>query len=137
MKPAFLYGLFMDVSALREMGLSPEIAGHAKLRGYRIHVADRATLIPAEHSIVYGVLVRLTQPELNTLYSPPTVADYRPTEVEVTCMEGGRSEIAIVYNLPKSRIGSDRNQIYANNLASLVRKLGFPPAYAQEIEVGA
>ena len=50
MSKIFFYGLFMDQSLLAEKGLHPQVVGPAVLRDYRIHIGERATLLPSTSS---------------------------------------------------------------------------------------
>lgn len=136
-KPVFLYGLFMDMAILKDMGLSPVVIGKAVLNDYRIQIAGRAAVYPAQRSKVYGVLAQLNEDELNELYSAPSVAAYQPEEVDVVLMASDRVESAVVYNLLGPWVSDSRDQSYADSLAKLVRRLGFPVAYAEEIAAGA
>ena len=131
--PIFFYGLFMDARLLREQGLHPDSLGAAVLRGYRIHIGARATLVPAIDTQCFGMLIELPQPEVDALYAPVDVRDYRPERVEVELLEGGALRMATVYNLPAREVSQASNPDYAAQLAALVRELDLPAAYAQEI----
>ena len=129
----FFYGLFMDAGLLRERGLRPEGVGAVVLPGYRIHIGDRATLVPDAGARCYGLLMKLSADEAEVLYSPPDVRDYRPETVQVELLEGGETRAATVYNLPAELVSESSNPGYAVKLAALVRELGLPDAYADEI----
>jgi hypothetical protein len=49
----FFYGLFMDRTLLVEKGFHPETIGLAVLSDYRIHIGERATLLPSASSRAY------------------------------------------------------------------------------------
>ncbi|MDA1266170.1 MAG: gamma-glutamylcyclotransferase [Planctomycetota bacterium] len=131
--PIFFYGLFMDEGMLRDRGLHPLLVGAAALPGYRIHLGARATLVRAAGARCYGMLIELPQAEAEALYSPPDVRDYRAESVEVELLDGGQTRTAAVYNLPADMLCASRDHDYAVKLAALVRGLGLPPAYADEI----
>lgn len=131
--PVFFYGLFMDEGLLRGRGLHPTPLGAVELPGYRIHIGDRATLVRDVRARCYGMLIELTPAELQALYSPPDVRDYRPEQVEVSLLDGGEARTATVYNLPADKMSETSNPDYAVKLAKLVRELGLPPAYADEV----
>ena len=83
MKTVFFYGLFMDPSLLREMGLHPMDVRIASLQGYQLRIGERATLIDIPRSRAYGTVMTLHQDELAALYAGRGVEDYVPIEVEV------------------------------------------------------
>lgn len=131
--PVFFYGLFMDEGLLRDQGLHPRLMGAAALPGYRIHVGARATLVRDAGARCYGMLIDLPQADVEALYAPPDVRDYRPERVEVALLDGGETRTATVYNLPADESSETSNPDYAARLAALVRELGLPPAYADDI----
>ena len=129
----FFYGLFMDVSLLREKGLRPHLVGAAELSDYRIHVGNRATLIPRPGSTSYGMLIDLPDEDANELYSAPDVRDYCPDSVTAVLLSDRTTQPSLCYNLPADKLGVGMNSEYAERLSVLVLQLGFPPAYASEI----
>ena len=131
--PIFFYGLFMDERMLRDRGFHPTPLGAAALPGYRIHIGARATLVRDAGARCYGMLIDLPQADAEALYSPPDVRDYRPERVQVTLLDGGEKRTATVYNLPADEVSETSNPDYAARLAALVRELGLPVAYADDI----
>ena len=81
----------------------------------------------------YGLLIELTQADAEALYSPPDVRDYRAERVEVALVDGGATRTVTVYNLPADKVSPSSNPDYAIRLSALVRQLGLPAAYADEI----
>lgn len=134
MSCAFFYGLFMDISLLREMKLTPVELGHAALRGYQLRVGARATLIPNPEATSYGMLIELSDTELSILYSPPGLSDYQPEHVVTHRLDDGSTQRAVCYNLPTEKLGAEFNSEYAKNLSALLIRLGFPPDYANEVK---
>jgi hypothetical protein len=129
----FFYGLFMDEDLLVEMGLHPMRSGSAELPDFQIRIGERATLIPSPGSISYGVVVELPKAEVFDLYSKPHVRDYCQEPVNAI-MIGDRSiQHSVCYNLPPDKPGAGVNAAYAEKLAELVLRLGFPSDYAKEI----
>ena len=102
MTSIFFYGLFMDHSLLVQQGLRPDLVGPARLPGYRIHIGDRATLVPAESSRSYGMVMALSDEDARALYDEPSVREYRPEKVRVELLETGEVMEADCYNLPLS-----------------------------------
>ena len=118
-RPLFLYGLFMDVPRLSAMGLSPLSHGQVFLRDYRLHICDRATLVPAKGERVFGVLVSLNEADTTSLYASPGVTDYQPEEVVVFSDDEDGGTTAVVYNLPPELVTAASNKTYAAELAAL------------------
>lgn len=129
----FFYGLFMDPELLRVQGLHPALAGPAELPGFRIHIGDRASLIPSAGATSYGMLIDLGDDEAAALYSAPDVSDYVPERVDAILLEDRGVHPAWCYNLPADALGAGANPEYAERLSALVVELGFPAAYASEI----
>ena len=123
----------MDTDLLRDNGLHPTLVGPAELPGYQIHIGNRASLIPSPQSTSYGMLIHLPDEEAHTLYSAPDVSDYRPDSVDAILLKDRTVRTSLCYNLPTARLGAGRNAEYAEQLSTLVLKLGFSPAYASQI----
>lgn len=131
----FFYGLFMDETRLRELGLSPTHARVGLVQGYALHIGQRALLVRRPDTQAYGVTMSLSDHEIAMLYSTPGVEDYKPTEILVT-YEDGATETVTVYNLaPQNATGS--NTSYARSLAAVAQRLNFPKAYIKAIQRAA
>lgn len=128
----FFYGLFMDSAVLRGKGVSPDNPRVARLDGYALEIGERATLVPARESMVYGLVMRLGSPDIDKLYAEPSVADYRPVTVPVTVTDGSTIDAAC-YVLPESALSQSPNCKYAIDLFKLAERLGLPSAYLAEI----
>lgn len=133
MRKIFFYGLFMDRTLLAEKGLHPAPVGPAVLHGFRIHVGERATLLPSPSSRALGIVMELSEREAHALYSEPGVRAYERERVEVELLEQGRVVEADCYNLPPDTGQDGANPVYAGELARLAEALGFEPAYVKEI----
>ena len=133
MSKIFFYGLFMDRTLLVEKGLHPETIGPAVLSDYRIHIGERATLLPSASSRAYGIVMELSEQEAHALYSEPTVRAYRRERVQVALLSSDQVVEAYCYNLPRELALAGTNPAYANELSRLVDALGFDSAYAREI----
>ena len=132
MKTVFFYGLFMDPSLLREMGLHPMDVRIASLQGYQLRIGERATLIDIPRSRAYGTVMTLHQDELAALYAGRGVEDYVPIEVEVQ-LRNGNCLVAVSYVLPKILLAGSNSE-YAKKLAAVARDLGLGDDYVAEIE---
>lgn len=133
MSRIFFYGLFMDRALLVEKGLHPELLGPAVLPDYRIHIGERATLLPSSSSRACGIVMELTDQEARALYSEPSVREYVPEAVRVELLDTGESVEARCYNLPRELGLVGANPAYATALSQLVEALGFDAAYVEEI----
>jgi len=134
MSKIFFYGLFMDGALLVEKGLHPETIGAGVLSDYRIHIGERATLLPSASSRAYGIVMELADQEARTLYSEPSVRAYRPERVQVALLASNQIVEADCYNLPRELALTGANPAYAKKLARLVEALGLDSAYAREVE---
>ena len=133
MSKIFFYGLFMDRALLAEKGLHPETIGPAVLSDYRIHIGERATLLPSAASRAYGIVMELSEQEAQVLYSEPSVRAYERERVQVALLAGDQVVEAYCYNLPRELGLTGSNPAYANELSRLVEALELDPAYAREI----
>lgn len=133
MRKIFFYGLFMDRRLLTEKGLNPQTIGPAVLHGYRIHIGERATLLPSAASRAYGIVMDLPDEEADALYSEPSVRAYERERVRVTLLASNRDVEVDCYNLPGELGMAGANPAYAKELSRLAEALGFDPAYAREI----
>jgi len=133
MSRIFFYGLFMDRALLDERGFHPETLGPAVLSGFRIHVGERATLVPSAPSRAYGIVMELPEQEVRSLYSEPSVRAYQRERVQVALLANDQLVEADCYVLPPESAFAGSNPAYANRLARLVEALGLDAAYAREI----
>lgn len=133
MSKIFFYGLFMDRTLLVEKGFHPETIGPAVLPDYRIHIGERATLLPSPSNRAYGIVMELSEEEARTLYSEPSVRAYERERVQVELLASDEVVEAYCYNLPRELGMTGTNPAYANELSRLVEAFEFDSAYAQEI----
>jgi hypothetical protein len=129
----FFYGLFMDRTLLAEKGFHPEVIGPAVLSDYRIHIGERATLVPSSSSRAYGIVMELSEREARALYSESSVRAYEPERVRVALLATNQMVEAYCYNLPRDAALTGANPAYADQLSRLVEALNLGSAYAQEI----
>ena len=133
----FFYGLLMDQELLRCKGVAAFNPRIARLQGYRLSISSRATLVPAPHESVYGVLMQVPAEDLRRLYSEPDLSAYRPEAVRVVLDDGGGAEEAVCYNLPLILRMEDTDRGYARELYRLAKRLGLPDQYLESIEQGS
>src|SRR5262245_18033858 len=60
----FFYGLFMDADLLRTKGVQPANIRQAAVRGFSLRIGQRATLVPDAKERSHGILMQLTQAEI-------------------------------------------------------------------------
>lgn len=127
----FFYGLFMDENLLANKGVQPSAIAPGFVNDFALRIGNRATLVPESGSRAYGLLMRLSVEEAETLYAEKSVSDYLPEPVRVDLMDGRNVE-ATCYNLPGNKIEGGNKQ-YATNLLKLATKLDFPKSYLAQI----
>ena len=129
----FFYGLFMDGSLLQGKGIRLPDLRVATVSGFRLRIGQRATLVPDQKGLVYGVIAKLSHKEIEQLYSEPSVQDYQP-EAVVAKMADGRSLPALCFNLVTPPPADEHNPEYGRMLRELAEQLGFPAEYVRSIE---
>lgn len=132
MQPVFFYGLFMDAALLRGKGVNPSDPIIACADGFGLRIGTRATLIKSHAERAYGLIMSLTDQELDILYSEESVADYIPENM-TAITEKKESLDVICYNLPLEKL-SGQNKQYAKSLAVVAEKVGLPSDYINEIK---
>lgn len=127
----FFYGLFMDEQLLLARGIQPSNPTQVYLDGYRLRIGERATLVPDSACRVYGVMMALSNADIQTLYSDVSVAHYVASQVTVVLPAGERVQ-AVCYMLPPGE-ASGSNPEYARSLLRVAEQLGLPVEYRQQI----
>lgn len=129
----FFYGLFMDVDLLRSKGLTPTNVELATVSGFELRIGQRAALVPHPSNSVHGVVMSLPLPELELLYSDPSVQAYKPQAMLARLASGG-VVAALCYNLPEAPPPNDNNPQYAEKLRAVARKVGLPADYVTSLK---
>ncbi len=128
----FFYGLFMDVELLAAKGVAPTDVRRGSVRGYRLAIGKRASLVPDGTSTAHGVVMSLDAREVDALYAEPGLEAYRPEAVLVDVADGGRVP-ALCFNLLDAPAPDDRNPEYASALRGLAERLRLPAPYVASI----
>jgi hypothetical protein len=131
----FFYGLFMDENLLASKGIRPNYSEPGYVEGFRLHIGERATLLPAQDSRSYGVLMGIRADQATALYSGRGVRDY-VAEPVVVHLANDRQVAAACYNLPAANL-TGTNPEYAVALLALATRLGMPDAYLARIRSAA
>ncbi len=78
----FFYGSYMDPAILRKYGANPGPMRPGRLKGWRLTFTPHANLVPDEGGEVEGVIMYLSQDDVDTLYGPQGfVTTYHPVDV--------------------------------------------------------
>jgi hypothetical protein len=128
----FFYGLFMDEEVVRGKGIIPMNPRPARLDGFGLRIGKRATLVAAKGERSYGMVMGLTQRDLEILYSAPGLEQYRPETVACTTLTG-EPVTALCYNLPAAPAPDEANAEYAARLRTVLEKRGFPAEYIDRV----
>lgn len=133
----FFYGSFMNPQVLAKADVHPTEAQRARLDGWDLRIAPRATLVPSEGRHVYGVLAQLTHPELEKLYTKDWFGfgTYLPEAVLVTDSVGHHRP-ALSYIAWQSEGGVPSAE-YLEEMVVISKELEFPPEYVSRIEAFA
>jgi hypothetical protein len=128
----FFYGVFVDIDTLSGAGAAPGNPRRAHVDGFALRIGQRATLVPAAGSRVYGMLFALTHSDLDRLYAAPGLELYRPEAVLAHPFEGMPTP-ALCYVLHEAPRPGERNPEYAARLQRALSKLGFPADYVASV----
>lgn len=128
----FFYGLFMDIELLRTKGAHPENVRLASVTAFALRLGHRATLQPSFNSRVHGVVMDISNTEIDNLYSEPSVRMYRPEAVLVETLNSTFTP-ALCFNLVEPSNNEVANEEYAAKLRELAVRLGLPAEYIARI----
>ena len=123
----------MDVELLRRKGVQPSNVREGRVYGFDLRIGARATLVPHNDGVVFGILVSLTHEEIEKLYTDKSVSDYRPEAITVTTKDEDVVP-ALCYNIVEFSKDSAVDTEYALALLKLADRLGFPSSYLGRIE---
>ena len=130
----FFYGSFMSPEVLAKADVHPTDLQKARLEGWKLVIAPRATLVPAASASVYGVVARLTHVELDRLYAKDWFGfgTYLPEAVLVT-LDAGDPLPAISY-IAWQLEGGKPTRDYVEKILSVARQFSFPEDYVRHIQ---
>lgn len=123
----------MSSRVLRDSGLTRDIRPLevASLEGFDITFSPSATLVPSTKGIVYGVIAELTQAELDLLYTPDWLKDYKPRSIMVKA--SNRRELAATCYMASPHPNASPKPDYVARLIDTARSLGFPSWYIERL----
>ena len=96
-------------------------------------IGRRATLKPEPDSQVYGVLMELSQTEIQRVYAAAGVQEYRAVAVIVE-PDDGRTVPALCFNLPGAPDPGEVDEAYAQKLRDLALRVGLPASHLRTIK---
>lgn len=130
----FFYGSFMNPEVLAKADVHPTETQRARLDGWDLKIAPRATLVPSEGQCVYGVLAQLTHPEIDKLYAKDWFGfgTYLPEAVLVTDSVG-RYLPALSY-IAWQLEGGMPSAEYLEKMVVVAKRFEFPAEYIRRIE---
>jgi catechol 2,3-dioxygenase-like lactoylglutathione lyase family enzyme len=130
----FFYGSFMSPEVLAEAGVHPTDLQKARLDGWKLTIAPRATLVPAANASVWGIAARLTHAELDRLYAKDFFGfgAYLP-EAVLVMRDAGDPLPAISYIAWQVEGGKPARD-YVEKILSVARQYSFPEDYVRHIE---
>ncbi len=129
----FLYGSFMSPRVLRNSGLTRELPPMevATLEAFDIALSPSATLVPSTSDSVYGVIAELTPAELDRLYAPDWLKDYKPRSVIVKTKNG--QEVAVTCYIASPLSNATPKPDYVALLIHTAKAYGFPSRYIERL----
>ena len=130
----FFYGSFMSPGVLAKADVHPTDLQKARLDGWELAIAPRATLVPAAKSSVYGVVARLTHADLDRLYAKDLFGfgAYLPEAVLVTRDAGG--PLPAISYIAWQLEGGKPTPEYLEKILSVAQEYSFPEDYVRHIQ---
>src|SRR5262249_36176791 len=132
----FFYGLFMDADLLRSKGIDPAHPRRALVEGLALRIGRRATLAPEAGAQAHGVVMDLSQEQIERLYSDPSVGADRPEPV-IARLDDGTVVAALCFNRDVEAPGDVPQEIrddYASRLRAAAARAGLPLDYVETIK---
>jgi len=130
----YFYGSFMNPAVLAKADVHATDRQMARLDGWQLRIASRATIVPAAGASVYGIVARLTHPEIDTLYKTDVFGfgPYVPEAVLVTPSSGAPVPALcyVAWQLAEGRPGPE----YLEKMLSVAREYAFPEEYVRHIQ---
>jgi len=130
----FFYGSFMSRDVLGKADVHPTGLQTARLDGWALTIAPRASLVPEPGGSVHGIAARLTHAELDRLYTKDWFGfgTYLPEAVRVS-VDGENSLPALTY-ISWEREGGRPAREYIEKILTVAREHAFPEDYVRHIQ---
>ena len=143
----FFYGSYMNRAVLAEVDLRPERLDVARLDGYDIRIAPRATLVVSAPHAVYGLVADATHEELARLYAhahdvlgetylphPVLVQTLLGVHTSSTDRQDGAWVPALCY-IAEAMAPQPADPAYVGRIVGPAREHGFPADYIERLEM--
>ena len=131
----FFYGSYMNFDVLREVDIDKRAFEPSSISGYELTISPLANLRKKELGTAYGILTRLTHPELDRLYQghARTVlgGTYLPEAVVVNRADG-TAAAALCY-LSHDMQAARADTGYIDRILKPAHACGFPQWYLDHI----
>ena len=132
----FLYGSYMSLDVLAGADVVPDSVGVSCLPGFDIEIGSLANLVESSQHSVFGTLVRLSQEDVERLYSPAQSVlggtRYYPRAVLVVHSTGGY-EPAPCYLARETPSGGPQEP-YVQRVLAAARSFEFPDWNLRRLE---
>ncbi len=131
----FFYGSYMNFDVLRAVDIGERAFEPSSISGYELTISPLANLRKKQPSNAYGILTRLTHPELDRLYQghARTVLGgiYLPEAVVVSRADG--SAAAALCYLSHDMQAASADADYVDRILKPAQAYGFPQWYLDHI----
>ena len=129
----FFYGSFMNPEVLANADVRPTESQMARLDGWDIKIAPRATMFPAAGGTVFGVLAQLTHSDLEKLYTKDWFGfgTYLPEAVLVADSAGNLIP-ALSYIAWEMESGTPSAE-YMQKVLAVAQRFKFPDWYVNRL----
>jgi len=132
----FLYGSYMNLEVLREVGVKEPSHEAARLPGYCLEIAPLANLVADAGSQAYGIITKLTHEEIDRLYGRQACGlsggGYKPEAVLAFTIDNSLIP-ALCYRAPAMQPAAPE-QGYVDLIVEAAREHGFPADYVADIQ---
>jgi gamma-glutamylcyclotransferase len=130
----FFYGSFMNSEVLAKADVKATETQMARLDGWDIKIAPRATLVPSAGRSVFGVLAQLAHSDLDKLYTKDWFGfgTYLP-EAVLVADSAGRFVPALSY-IAWEMEGGMPSAEYIEKVVTVARQFNFPEWYVTHIK---
>lgn len=131
----FFYGSYMNFEVLKEAEINERAFENGCLHGYALSISPLANLKKEDEGRVYGILTRLSHPELDRLYTEHARGKlggvYLPEAVTVY-LRNGLYTSALCY-ISHNMVAGEADPAYVTRILKPATEYGFPEWYLNHI----
>jgi len=117
----FFYGLYMDEDILKSKGVNPRNPRSAFVFGYKLRIANQATLLKQDNTVAYGMIYSLTHEEIYKLYEGSGLDTYI-SEAVLARTTSGETLATLTCNLKVIPNENESNNEYLEKLIVCMKK---------------